>query len=409
MKKHSWMIGMALLAVPVAVGCNMEPAPKVPLQFQQDWGQVRGKLKYQLAVESFEAGQLDTAYRNLRESLALNSKSSDSHILLARILLERGEIAGAAKALEDAVAAGGDGAEIYYLKGVIAQRYQSLDVALSWYRQAAECDSMNAHYVAAIAETLVAMNRLSEALDLIRQRWTDFEQNATLRSLAGEIHLMLGQYEEAANAYREAARIAPDDTLVHLQLAAALTQAGKYEEGRAVLNTVITNTKGVGAEIPASGWMNLGRCCMALNDFQGARDALKKATTLAPKSVRGWMWYAEASIAVNDLLTARQAAARAADLEPHNSTCQLLLAFVCWRQNDLNTAGLLIDHILRDSPNDPLALALRERIAVGQPRDNARMPISLNGVSSRDHQQPDPLTRSCHLNPSPGSGPPRQP
>ena len=326
------------------------------------WGDVRAKLKYELAAEQFSRGNLDEAGKSLDESLALNPKAPNPQVLRAKILLERGQTAAASEALDIALHNGGDTPETDYLSGLIAQRYNQLDNALAWYQRASQRDSMNAPYVVAVAETLVALDRASEALDLVRSRWTDFEQNTTLRALAGDIYMMLARYEEAADAYREAARMSPEDQRLQYQLGMALAQSNHPEEAATVLTPLVER-----AEQPeASALAALGRARLTLNQPEVAKPFLKQAAETEQNNARYWALLAQASLASNDLLTARRAAGRAVQVDPAGTDNAILLAYVCCAQRDYPAAIGTLQTVVEKNPTDLLALYLLAQAGAGQ-------------------------------------------
>lgn len=326
-------------------------------QAQQRWSGVRSRVKYQVAAESFATGQLDEASKQLAEALALDPAMADGHILRTRILLERGEIAAAQEALNAAVRSGANSPETDYLAGIIAQRYGRLDEALSAYRRASNRDPGNAHYVVTVAETLVALDRPAEALGLIRRRWTDFEQSATLRATAGQLYLMLGQYEQAADVYREAVRISPDDVTLQYQLGCALVLADRDAEAVAVLEPV-TRKPG---ETPGYILVALGRAYVGIGRTDQARSTLRQATEASPTSASAWTWLARAAVSCNDLLTARQAAGKAVEIERESADPAILLGYVCLRQRDPEAAIRALEDALRRRPDDPLAQHLLDQ------------------------------------------------
>ncbi len=346
--------GLVVVGLGLAACSELQPADSKK-EVRQHWDSIRGRLKYQLAVDSFKSGQIDQSYERLQESLALDPKAAPAYALLGKILLERGEVASAAQALERA-AEYGDArqGEVPYLRGLIAQRYERLDEALSWYRQAAFAEPMNAHYVVSVAETLVALGRPTEALALARSRWTDFEHNATLRSLTASIEMLLGQYEEAADAYREAFRLAPEDDVLRWRLGSALVLAKRYEEAAEVLACASER----GKDPPATALLDLGQASVELGRPDHAKTVLRQAVSQEPTLVSGWLWLVRASLACNDLTTARRSAQEAARLDPDNDEHHLLLAYVCLRQQDYPAATTAIQVVLRHHPQDPLALHL---------------------------------------------------
>ncbi len=354
--KHRAMKSLTAFALLVLPACSKLPIDDLRTSKEQAtdrWSQVRARLKYQLAEESFNAGRLDDAQVQLDEAIGLDRQAAQPYVLLSRVLLERGQTAAAAMALEQAVTSGGATAETDYLNGVIAQHYGKFQPALEYYRQASEREPANAHYVVATAETLVALNRAAEALALVREHWADFEQNAALRELAGGIYIMLGRYEEAADAYRQARTLSPEDGTLATQLGLALSLAGHAEEARDVLGSVVADAQGENRPLVL---LLLGRCQLDLGNANEAKAVLRQATAAAPKQAVAWHWLARASVASGDLLTARQASMQATTCEPDNIEYRLWLGYVCYRQKDLASAASAFDSALDHAPDDRVAL-----------------------------------------------------
>jgi tetratricopeptide (TPR) repeat protein len=342
--------GLAL----VISGCSQLTPPNSKQEAHDRWSSVRAQLKYQLASDRFKNGHLDEAYETVQEAIGLNPRLQESYVLLTRIQLERGEIALAAETLSESLTYGADTPETDYLSGVIAERYRRFEDALKWYEQASMRDTLNAHYVAAVAETLVALDRNSEALELVKSRWTDFEQNATLRALAGSIYHMLGDEEAAANAYRQAYRIAPEDSVLGFQLGSALTMAERYEEALEVFSSALEHAK----LVPTSTKLMLGRCQFELGRHDEAKQSFQDVVAQDGNSLEGWDWLSRGSLAVGDLLTARRAASQAVQLSAGARDHLMLLGYVCYRQKDYVNAKSALDKAARIDPKESVTLCL---------------------------------------------------
>jgi tetratricopeptide (TPR) repeat protein len=342
---------LAVMACVACSGCSsfskVLTPPNEKNAAKERWSSVRSKLKLELAGESFTGGQMEEAQKNLDEALSLRPDSGDAYILQAKILLEKGQTAAASEALEEALRHGADTPDTDYLSGVVSQRYEKLDDALAWYRRASRRDPMSAPYVVAVAETLVSLGRPTEAMELVTSRLTDFEQNATLRALAGGIYMMLGRFEEATTSYREASRISPDDSRLKMQLGLALTFAKNYQEAE----TVLASVGGHDAPDP-SVLAALGRCRLALGDGDGAKEVLRKVVDAEPNRARSWVLLARASVESKDLLTARRAATQAVQLQPANREYRLMLGSICWEQKDYPATVSTLEEVLKGGDDD---------------------------------------------------------
>jgi tetratricopeptide (TPR) repeat protein len=363
---HSAILGgLSLVLVAGLVGGCAALFPKNPhKEGAERWGRVRGRIKLQLAKDQFEAGRIREAEVQLKEAVGLDPKSPDAQILLAKLNLEKGELIAAKAALDAAIQLNGTSAEIDYLHGVIAQRYGDLDAALAYYREASDRAPESAAYVAAQAETLAALGRLTEALELIDARQRDFERNATLRALAGNIHTLLGQYEEASDAYREAAGLAKDDVQLQLQLGVSLARAGRYQEAIAVLAPALAQKP----DTPWSARLALGRAYLGRSDVSAARDVFRDAIRACANDAEPWTWLGRTALACGDLIVARQASEKATTLAPRDAAGWLLLGYVCERQKDYPSARTALEASLRLDPRDSLAHCLLGQVLEAQGR-----------------------------------------
>jgi tetratricopeptide (TPR) repeat protein len=346
-----------LILLPGWVGCAQLIPPDSKQEAHDRWSEVRAELKYHLASDRFENGHLDEAYELVRESIGLNPNTQASYVLLTRILIERGEIALAAVTLSESLTYGSDTAETDYINGVIAERYRRFDDALKWYQQATTRDALNPHYVVAVAEMLVTLDRAPEALQLVKERWVDFEQSAALRALAGGIYMMLEEYEPAVDAYRQAHRIAPDDVTLAFQFGSVLMMAERYEEAL----TVLSDATKEAALVPSSIWLKLGQCQLALDQSKEAKQSFQRVVAEDPNNVRGWDYLARASLASGELLMARRAATKAVQLNPGHRDTLMLLGYVCYRQRDYSNAVTSFENVIRDDDEEPIALCLLGR------------------------------------------------
>jgi len=339
---------IALLAAGLA-GCGEFPSKKFSKESQAHWSQVRGQMKLQLAEEHLRAGRLTEAEAQLAESLRLDPKSTPAHILAARVSLEKGELAAARTALDRAIQLGGPTHETDYLLGVLAEWNGDFEKALDLFRQAADRGGPGPAYVVAQAEALVALGRAPEALDLIGQRGADFAGDKAVCVLAGDVHTMLGQYQEASDAYREAAQQDPADWQTRMQLGTSLVRAGRYEEAIRMLAALRDRRK----DLPWLARQALGQAYLGRGNAAAAREVFAEASKRWPDNADSWTWQARAALQQGDLAAARQSAEKACELDP--SAAHLLLGYICLRQGDLPHARSSLESVLNADPEDWLA------------------------------------------------------
>lgn len=93
----------------------------------------------------------------------------------------------------------------------------------------------------------------------------------------GEELARMERWNEAASAFREALRLARDDTDLHFQLAYALQQAGRDSEAVDAYRSVLRLN-------PADGeaWNNLGAALLSLGHTHEAARSFRRAVTFLP-------------------------------------------------------------------------------------------------------------------------------
>lgn len=351
-------VAIALLTAGLA-GCGEFPSKKFNKEAQAHWSQVRGQMKLQLAEEHLRAGRLAEAEAQLAESLRLDPKSTPAHILAARVGLEKGELAAARTALDRAIQLGGPTHETDYLLGVLAEWNGDFEPALDHFRQAADRGGPGPAYIVAQAEALVALGRAPEALDLIGKRGADFANDRAICVLAGDIHTMLGQYQEASDAYREAAQQDLTDWQTRMQLGTSLVRAGQYEEAIRVLAPLRDSRK----DLPWLARLALGQAYLGRGNAAAAREVFAEASRRWPDNADSWTWQARAALQQGDLAAARQSAEKACESGAGDlSAAHLLIGYICLRQGDLAHARSFLESVLGADPEDWLTHYLLGRV-----------------------------------------------
>lgn len=158
-----------------------------------------------LAAELAARGELDVARQALVALLPLSSGSAapntlvDAHKLLADVL-------------------------------VVLDRPQE---AVGHYRQVISLRPESAYAYARIADILFSEAQYADALDYFNQAYTlDFSRPRWILVKIGRTHAALGDWPAAADALRNAYKIAPDDIDVHTLLIEALCESGSSDDAR---------------------------------------------------------------------------------------------------------------------------------------------------------------------------------
>jgi tetratricopeptide (TPR) repeat protein len=358
------------------------------------WKQVRAKVMLDTAQTQFETGQLEMCQRTLDDALSFDPTNPELLTLYGRLKIEQGQLERGFHIFQAAIDSDENAPEPRYYQGVVLQRWQQHDKAYGRYRQAFEREPDNASYLTAMAEMLVALDRPAEALDLLEGKLVYFDQNAGLRSSIGHIYLMTGDAEGAAEMFRQASQLDPDNLKTREDLALAQERCGRDHEAINTLRRLLEDPamaerddlrrKLAGAyqrtgqlsearqiyfdltrkpEAEVSDWVRLGELAWKQNDEGAALHAANRITRLAPDRHEGYVmagliWQKRGRL--DDALSMYD---RAAELAPKNAAPLILRGIALQKAGRLEAAADAYTDALKRKPDDARALRLLRSVA----------------------------------------------
>lgn len=316
----------------------------------EHWRQVRCDVKRRLAESQLQAGQLDEALREIDAALELNPADAPSHILLARIQLEQGHPAAARRAIDQALNLQPQNGEALFTAGLVAERIENQEEAYTFYTKAASVAPGNADYLAAQAETLVALGRVSDALDLVESRRPDFAENPRLHDLAAELYRALGMKSESIACLRKAAVAAGDDPKLAAQLGVALSQAGQDVEAVGLLDPLMRRLEAspANSDKPSPGRsvdsdaaiirLSLAGSQRRLGRLDAARRAIDAQLRADPDDTQAWLLLARIELDAAEWEAALDAAGHAIRLSEESPEARLMHAIAAMKSGDYRAA-----------------------------------------------------------------------
>jgi Tfp pilus assembly protein PilF len=358
-------LGLLLLGG-LAAGCATHAQSRA--QAETRWNDVRARIKLQLAKQQFENGQVDAAATTVTEAVAAEPTLTDGHLLLAQCYLEQGKFAAAGQAVTDAEGCDPQSAEAAYMRGLLAERADQIDVAVEHYRRARMRQSNMVDYVVSEAECLAALGRTDEALKLVNENLGRVDSDGTLEALAAQLALLEGDPEAAVRNLRlaieragcvtaSAPRSTSCDALIE-QCGRLLSETGRHAEAVALLGPYVAARP----DAPASVIQPLAAGYLALERFDEAKHLLRDDVRRHADQAPSWMLLAQAAMRSDDWMTARRCAERLRQLAPQSPEVLLLQGFVCWKQNDRPAATAALQRVLAQNPDDALAHGLLGRL-----------------------------------------------
>src|SRR5690606_22245690 len=187
-------------------------------------------LAYQQAEQNFGVGNLEQALAEIETAIAYQPQRCDLHVFRARVLIEQNRLLEAHGALKTALELAPADAGANYYTGLLFQRWSNDEEAVQFYAAAFEAAPDHAGYLLAYVETLVALKRLDEAQAQLDAAGALVEHHSTLRRVEGHIALLQDRPNDAADHFRAASLLRPDDDSIVEDLILALARANRYAD-----------------------------------------------------------------------------------------------------------------------------------------------------------------------------------
>ncbi len=203
---------MASLSIILMSGCGVSKRGKeMRTQAYSRMDEVNAGMLHEQATTAFETGQLDKAMNLADQAVVRYPKGTDHHVLRGRVLMELDRLAEANRAFEQAIELNNDHAEAHYFCGIVYERLSRDELASDLFHRASQLDPDKLQFLMASVESLIAQGEFDEAEKKLIERFDDFEHNASLHHLHGQLMVMRGRHDEASRSYEMASLLAPDD------------------------------------------------------------------------------------------------------------------------------------------------------------------------------------------------------
>lgn len=290
---------------------------------------IKAATSFDMAQQSYLAGDLDKALDKIDDSIAMNDQVAKSHVLKGRILLELTEFDRALSSLDAAIDLSTDedtgeqtNHEAHYFKGIIYERIANSERALESFRQAAKIEAGDPQYAVAVAETLIDLDRIEEARAFLEQDDTH-EHNAGVNQTLGHIALMQGKKELAVEKFEQARLLSPDNTDIMEDLAGAQMKVGRFAEAEYTISRLLEQDE---AENRRDLLHLKAQCLLEVDRPVDARTVLLQLTEsdAGQADVEAWIALGNVAYKLSDMARLRTASARVVALTPNRFEGYLL-------------------------------------------------------------------------------------
>ncbi|HEY8667326.1 MAG TPA: tetratricopeptide repeat protein [Tepidisphaeraceae bacterium] len=326
---------MPVMLLGVAIGCSQQKQVTQKEAAHQQWNAARANVMLSLAKGQYDTGNFDKSRQTVDEALKYDDTNAQLHILSAKLAIEQGQLEWAQKELDRARGLDTHNAEADYLCGVIYQRWQKPETAFEFYGSACEKAPAELAYLMAKAEMLVAMDRAKEALALLQAKVVYFEHSSAIRDAAGQLLQTQGRHVEAAEMFRQASILAPEDVTARERLGLSLYYGKQYADGADVLGRLV---KEEAYERRADVILALGECQMQTGKYREARSTFETAVQVDPSMSQGWASLGKSALQLKDYKRAELSLKKALSLDPQSSEINLMIGFLRLRQDRFSDA-----------------------------------------------------------------------
>lgn len=303
----------------------------------QRMAQIKSATHWEMANESYLAGDLERAMDSVNDSLSLNPSVAKSHILKGRILFEMGRLEESRDSLLRAEIIQPDTIEAVYFLGIVHERLTQYEEALAYYQRVAELDPAEAMYAVATAELLIDLDRTEEAEEYLKARSGVFGHNAGVQQTMGHLAMIRGEDEEAEAYFRTAWTLDSEQPAILEDLISAQMALGRFAEAEHHIGVL---SEFEGYEDRRDIKRMHSRCLLELDRTMEAREILLELTAAKEggSDVGVWLDLGAVSYTINDMSRLRQAGQKLVQLAPTRPEGYLYRALWQRKHGDANAA-----------------------------------------------------------------------
>tara|TARA_R110000744_G_scaffold119317_2_gene222700 strand:+ start:1451 stop:2686 length:1236 start_codon:yes stop_codon:yes gene_type:complete len=355
----AFVAGMAL-TLPTLIGCagghGKYTQEHISLA-KEKMSFMKSATEWDLARQAFLSGDLEKALTKVNGSIAINDTVVKSHVLKSRILIEMGDLGNAIKSLNTAETLSPEDPDTQYYLGVVYERLNRPEEALTHFENACEFDDYNPSYAVAASEMMIDLDRSVEArryLETIPMA----VNNAGIQQTLGHIALINQDSKQAELHFRDARLLAPDDTGILEQLIHTQMQNGHFAEAERNIAALLQSFEHKDRRdlklLHAKALIGTQRPVEARSIYQ---ELLSQ--TNGKSDLDAWIGLGNTSYSINDDRTARRAAARIVAIQPSLHDGYVLWAMIHRRGGDMDKALTAINDAIDRNNSDADLFAFR--------------------------------------------------
>lgn len=182
----------------------------------------------------------DSALRHFKQAIELDPTQVQPYLRSGRIYLQRNELDKAREAFNNALRVNARSAIAYAAMGLVHLRQEHPDQAIEQWKIALSYNPRMILVRKRMATVLHKMGRSTDAIAQIKAALRIKPDDAESFAIKGRLHLLDKDYEEAQQAYEQAAELDPEDQkpLIRLGLAESYIEGQQLDKAERVLGEI---------------------------------------------------------------------------------------------------------------------------------------------------------------------------
>ena len=336
-------------------GCDTPTIGESKKDAYSDWARDRAKINLDMAVQSYQIGDLTAARAKAQEAYKLDDQNPDIVMMVVKLDIEQGRYVSAEKELKHLRDLTPRSSDVYYHLGIVKEKRGKFPEALECYKMAYEFNNTHIAPVLAAAEVLVLMDKDEEALAYLEKHMNAADQDPATFEIWGRLALRCKDYLKAVQAFQKACVLDRDSHRYPELLASACYSAGKYRRCNDVLDELC-----VRKDFTPQPWVEVmrGNSLLAVGDASRALLAFQSAQALDKRRAEPHVGMAKAYLMMNELTKAVRAAEEAQRLDGKNLDSAYLLGYLLLRQKKSGQAIKVLERTCLYHPQESMARSL---------------------------------------------------
>lgn len=288
---------------------------------------------------------------------------------LARALASRGDLRGAADALERVLSLGRDTLEVRQQLGELYVALGEAVGAARHFRKALQMEPRSAALRVSLARALLRQGRGGEAERLLREALERDPANVAAHETLGAVFLGRGKVAEAQREFEAMLRSDPELASPYIHLARCYEQRRLYPQALTNYQAALENDPYL-----LTAYLGLVRVLAVRGEWTSAREVALRGLEHLPTSRELLAALGDVLLAAGEVRRAEQAYRRALSLDDGFVPAYVGLAQAAEVRGDSRSARLYWREVLQRDPGNRFARESLRRLAEEPPRNEAQPP-----------------------------------